>query len=65
MKYYLCATPFFPGPDNWRGSYVLDQVKAIARNSNYKVVVLATHTLYEKARDNVRDNTQFSLAVRF
>ena len=55
MKYYLCVTPFFPGPDNWRGSYVLDQVKAIARNSDYKVVVFATHSLNEKVEDYVRD----------
>ena len=58
MKYYLCVTPFFPGPDNWRGSYVLDQVKAIARNSDYKVVVFATHPLNEKVVDYVRDGIQ-------
>lgn len=38
-KYYICVTPFFPSPGNWRGAYVLDQVKAIRRNSNYEVVV--------------------------
>ena len=38
-KYYICVTPFFPSPNNWRGSYVLDQVKAIKRNSDYEVVV--------------------------
>lgn len=38
-KYYICVTPFFPSPGNWRGAYVLDQVKAIQRNSEYDVVV--------------------------
>ena len=38
-KYYLCVTPFFPSPDNWRGAYVFDQVKAIQRNSDYEVRV--------------------------
>lgn len=36
---YICITPFFPSNDNWRGSYILDQVKAIKRNSNYEVIV--------------------------
>ena len=38
-NYYLCVTPFFPSPNDWRGSYVYDQVKAIQRNSDYEVVV--------------------------
>lgn len=38
-KYYICVTPFFPTPNSWRGAYVLDQVKAIQRNSDYEVVV--------------------------
>lgn len=38
-RYYICVTPFFPTPDSWRGAYVLDQVKAIMRNSDYEVRV--------------------------
>lgn len=38
-KYYICVTPFFPMPDNWRGAYVLDQVKAIQRHSTLTVLV--------------------------
>lgn len=38
-KLYICITPFFPSPDSWRGAYVYDQVKAIERNSDYKVLV--------------------------
>lgn len=56
--FYLCASPFFPSSNNWRGSYILDQVKAIARHSNYKVVVFATHPLNEKVEDYVRDGIQ-------
>lgn len=58
MKYYLCVTPFFPSATHWQGAYVLDQVKAIARNSDYKVVVFATHPLNEKVEDYVRDGIQ-------
>lgn len=39
-KYYICVTPFFPTQGNWRGAYVLDQVKAIQRNSDYEVIVM-------------------------
>ena len=38
-KYYICVTPFFPSPNNWRGSYVLDQVKAIQRHTTLTVLV--------------------------
>lgn len=40
MKYYICITPFFPEPDYFVGPYVLDQVKAIKRNSDYEVIVM-------------------------
>lgn len=39
QKIYICVTPFFPSPESWRGAYVYDQVKAIERNSDYKVLV--------------------------
>ena len=58
VKYYLCVTPFFPGPDNWRGAYILDQVKAIAQNSDYKIVVFTTHPFRERVGDYVRDDIQ-------
>lgn len=38
-RYYICVTPFFPSPERWQGAYVLDQVKAIMRNSDYEVRV--------------------------
>ena len=55
---YICVTPFFPTPGTWRGAYVLDQVKAIKRNSNFEVIVFATHPLTEKQDDYVRDGIQ-------
>ena len=54
-KYYICVTPFFPSSSSWRGAYVLDQVKAIARNSNYRIAVFLTHPLNEMANDYVQD----------
>lgn len=54
-KYYLCITPFFPSPRNWRGAYVLDQVKAIARNSNYELVVFTPCGLFENRNPYVVD----------
>lgn len=50
-KYYICVTPFFPSPSSWQGAYVLDQVKAIQRHSNYKVVVFKTHSLNDRQED--------------
>lgn len=51
MKVYLCVTPFFPGPQNWRGAYILDQVKAIQRNSDYTVIVFKTNPLTHSEDD--------------
>ena len=54
-KYYIVVTPFFPSPDSWRGAYVLDQVKAIMRNSDYEVVVIrADRTESEYKVDGVK-----------
>lgn len=54
-KYYICVTPFFPSPVRWQGAYVLDQVKAIQRNSDYEVVVFKTNPLGLKEDDYVMD----------
>lgn len=50
-KIYLCITPFFPSSSNWRGTYVLDQVKAIQRNSDYKVIVFKTNLINQYEED--------------
>lgn len=54
-KYYICVTPFFPSPVRWQGAYVLDQVKAIQRNSDYEVVVFKTNPLGLKEDDYEMD----------
>lgn len=51
MKYYLCISPFFPSPNVWQGAYILDQVKAIRRVSNYKIIVLKPTPWYECSND--------------
>ena len=55
-EYYICVTPFFPTPKKWQGAYVLDQVKAIKRNSNYEVLVFKTCTINEKQEDYIIDD---------
>lgn len=47
-RYYLCVTPFFPSPGNWRGAYVFDQVKAIERQSDYRVLVFVPCGFFKK-----------------
>lgn len=53
--YYICVTPFFPSPASWRGAYVLDQVKAIQRNSGYEVIVFKTCGLGDRQSDYIID----------
>lgn len=48
---YIVVTPFFPSPNRWQGAYVLDQVKAIQRNSSYEVIVFKTHSLADCEED--------------
>ena len=50
-KIYLVITPFFPEPDSFRGPYVLDQVKALQRVSDYYVVVMKPCVPWHKAED--------------
>ena len=50
-KIYLVITPFFPEPRSFRGPYVLDQVKALMRLSNYQVVVMKPVPFWKDAVD--------------
>lgn len=43
MKTYIVVTPFFPTPDSYRGCFVLDAVKALKRNSDYRVGVFVPY----------------------
>ncbi len=45
------VTPFFPEPGDFHGPYVLDQVKAIARTGDYRVVVIKPFPFWKKAVD--------------
>lgn len=55
---YLVITPFFPEPDSFRGPYVLDQVKALMRLSDYRVVVMKPNPFWMKAEDYEIDGLQ-------
>lgn len=51
----MCVTPFFPTPGSWWGAYVLDQVKAIKRNSDYEVIVFKTCGFGDRQSDYIID----------
>lgn len=47
-KVYLQITPFFPSLDSFRGSYILDQVKALKKHSDYEVIVIRLVSFFER-----------------
>ena len=55
---YLVVTPFFPEPDDFHGPYVLDQVKALMRVSDYEVVVVKPFAIWKRADDYEIDGVQ-------
>ena len=50
MNSYILITPFFPSFESFRGSYLLDQAKAIQSNSNYKLLVIILSPFLEKSQ---------------
>lgn len=50
-QYYIIITPFFPNSNSFRGAFIYDQAKAIARNSNYEVVVLKSKSIPSNEKD--------------
>lgn len=40
MRLYITITPFFPEPDNFRGPFVYDQVKAIEQTGKYDKIIV-------------------------
>lgn len=50
MNSYIVITPFFPSFESFRGSYLLDQAKAIQFNSNYKLLVIILSPFLEKSQ---------------
>ena len=57
-KIYLVVTPFFPEPDDFHGPYVLDQVRALMRVSDYEVVVVKPYAFWKRANDYVIDGVK-------
>lgn len=51
MKIYLSITPFFPNSKSFQGPFILDQIKALERNSNYKVLVFKPKRWFSKEMD--------------
>ena len=49
---YLVITPYFPSNDSFRGSYLLDQAKAIQSNSNYNLLVIILSPFFEKPQED-------------
>lgn len=46
-KIYLQLTPFFPSESDFRGGYIFDQVKAIEKNSNFKVIIIKLTSCFQ------------------
>ena len=56
---YIVVTPFFPKPDNFRGPYVYDQVKAIIKSNKYdKVIVFKPSLLQNNEKDYIYDGIE-------
>jgi len=56
---YIVVTPFFPKPDNFRGPYVYDQVKAIIKSNKYdKVIVFKPSLLQNNVKDYIYDGIE-------
>jgi len=47
---YLLITPFFPSSASFRGSYLLDQAKAIQSNSNFNLLVIILTPFLDKSQ---------------
>ena len=48
MINYVIITPFFPSQTSFRGSYLLDQAKAIKKISNYNIIVIVLRNYFNK-----------------
>lgn len=55
MKIYICITPFFPSENSFRGPFIFDQVKAIERNSDFRVLVFKPSSFLHAAEDYIFD----------
>lgn len=64
-KIYLSITPFFPTSTSFRGPFILDQVRALQRNSEFRVVVLKPKPWYSKAQDYTYEGVQVYMFSTF
>ena len=48
MKSYCILTPYFPNKESFRGSYLLDQAKAIQKHSSYDVKVIVFNSIFSQ-----------------
>ena len=56
---YITITPFFPEPDNFRGPYVYDQIKAIIKSNKFdRVIVFKPSLLQNNEKDYVYDGIE-------
>ncbi|MCD7923286.1 MAG: glycosyltransferase family 4 protein [Bacteroides sp.] len=60
-QYYIVITPFFPNSGSFRGAFIYDQVRAIAKNSNYEVVVFKSKSITSGEKDYVYRGFQVHL----
>ena len=60
-QYYIIITPFFPNNNSFRGAFIYDQVRAIAKNSNYEVVVFKSKSIISGEKDYVYRGIQVYL----
>ena len=60
-KYYIIITPFFPNSDSFRGAFIYDQVRAIAKNSSYEVVVFKSKSITSGEKDYMYRGIQVHL----
>ena len=60
-KYYIIITPFFPKSDAFRGAFISDQVRAIAKNSSYEVVVFKSKSITSGEKDYMYRGIQVHL----
>ena len=60
-KYYIIITPFFPHSDSFRGAFIYDQVRAIAKNSSYEVVVFKSKSITSGEKDYMYRGIQVHL----
>lgn len=60
-QYYIIITPFFPNSDSFRGAFIYDQVSAIAKNSNYEVVVFKSKSITSGEKDYMYRGIQVHL----